>query len=125
MPRESYDEAIARVAVARASAAADGAQILGVHLEGPFLGGALGAHPASVVRPMEVEWLSGLLDRHPGLVRMVTLAPEADSGGAGIRLLTARGVVVALGHTACSYDDAVAAADAGAKLTTHLFNGMG
>jgi N-acetylglucosamine-6-phosphate deacetylase len=53
------------------------------------------------------------------------LAPEADPDAAGIRMLTARGVVVALGHTSCSYEDAVAAADAGATLTTHLFNGMG
>ena len=78
-----------------------------------------------MVRPMDVEWLAGLLDRHPGLVRLVTLAPEADPDGAGIRMLAARGVVVALGHTACSYEDAVAAAAAGATLTTHLFNGMG
>ena len=125
MPLDRYDDVLGRVAAARRAAGAEESEILGVHLEGPFLGGALGAHPAAVVRPMEVEWLSGLLDRHPGLVRLVTLAPEADPDGAGIRMLTARGVVVALGHTACSYDDAVVAADAGATLTTHLFNGMG
>jgi N-acetylglucosamine-6-phosphate deacetylase len=125
MPLDRYDDALARIAAARRAAGPGEAEILGVHLEGPFLGGALGAHPLEMVRPMDVGWLAGLLDRHPGLVRLVTLAPEADPDGAGIRMLAARGVLVALGHTACTYDDAVAAAAAGARLTTHLFNGMG
>src|SRR5204862_46696 len=59
------------------------------------------------------------------LVRLVTLAPEADPDLAATRELTARGIVVALGHSRCSYEDAIRAADAGATLVTHLFNGMG
>jgi N-acetylglucosamine-6-phosphate deacetylase len=125
MPLDRYDDALHRIEAARRAARPEQAELLGVHLEGPFLGGAPGAHPHEMVRPMDVAWLSGLLDRHPGLVRLVTLAPEADADGAGTRMLTARGVLVALGHTACTYDDAVAAAEAGATLATHLFNGMG
>jgi N-acetylglucosamine-6-phosphate deacetylase len=125
MPLDRYDDALARVEAARAVAGPEEARILGVHLEGPFLGAALGAHPAAMVRTMDPAWLAALLDRHEGLVRLVTLAPEADPDGAGTRMLVARGVRVALGHTACSYDDAVAAAGAGATLATHLFNGMG
>ena len=125
MPLDRYDDALARVAAAQRAAGPGEAEILGVHLEGPFLGGALGAHHPAMIRSMDAEWLSALLDRHRGLVRLVTLAPEADPDGAGIRMLAARGVVVALGHTACTYDEAVAAAEAGATLTTHLFNGMG
>jgi N-acetylglucosamine-6-phosphate deacetylase len=125
MPLDRYDGALARVEAARRAATPEEAQILGVHLEGPFLGGALGAHPVAVVRPMDVDWLAGLLDRHPDLVRLVTLAPEADPDGAGTRMLVARGVQVALGHTACTYEEAVTAAGHGASLATHLFNGMG
>ncbi len=127
MPLDRYDATLARVAAARAATAASDAlpTILGVHLEGPFLGGAPGAHPREVLRAMDVDWLAGLLDRHPGLVRLVTLAPEADPDGAGTRMLTARDVRVALGHTACTYEQAVAATEAGATLATHLFNGMG
>ncbi len=120
-----YDAALNRIAAARsATAGAPLPAILGVHLEGPFLGDAPGAHPLEALRPMDVGWLAGLLDRHPDLVRLVTVAPEADPDNAGIRFLTAAGVRVALGHTRCSYEDAVAAAAAGASLTTHLFNGM-
>jgi N-acetylglucosamine-6-phosphate deacetylase len=125
MPLDRYDDALDRVEAARHATGRAESEILGVHLEGPFLGGAPGAHPPDMIRPMDAAWLGGLLDRHPGLVRLVTLAPEADPDGDGIRMLTARGVVVALGHTSCSYDEAVAAAAAGASLTTHLFNGMG
>jgi N-acetylglucosamine-6-phosphate deacetylase len=98
---------------------------LGVHLEGPFLGAAPGAHPVDLVRPVDVAWLQDLLDRFPGLVRIVTLAPEADPGAVATRLLVERGVVVALGHSRATYDDARAFANAGATLVTHLFNGMG
>lgn len=125
MPLDRYAGALGRVAAAQAERGDDLPRILGVHLEGPFLGGALGAHPAAMVRPMDVPWLTELVDAFPGLVRLVTLAPEADPGSDGIRALVARGIVVSLGHTTCTYEEAVAAARAGATLTTHLFNGMG
>ena len=125
-PLDEYDAGLARVAAAQADAIERGLpRVEGVHLEGPFLGDAPGAHPVHLIRPMDVDWLLALLDAHPGLVRLVTLAPEADPDFAGIRALVARGVVVALGHSRCSYDDAIAAAEAGARLVTHLFNGMG
>jgi N-acetylglucosamine-6-phosphate deacetylase len=72
-----------------------------------------------------VEWLLGLCDRFPDLVRIVTLAPEADPGSRAIGALAARGVVVALGHSKVDFDGARAAVDAGARVVTHLFNGMG
>jgi len=123
-PLESYEPALARADAARASGA-PGAAILGVHLEGPFLGGAPGAHPVELLRPADPQWLAHLLDAHPGLVTMVTLAPEADRDLAATKLLGRRDVVVALGHSTASYDESVAAADAGASVVTHLFNGMG
>ena len=98
---------------------------IGVHLEGPFLGGAPGAHPTELVRPVDLDWLLECCDRHEGLVRIVTLAPEADPGFAAVRALAERGVVVSLGHSAASYVQSRAAADAGARMVTHLFNGMG
>jgi N-acetylglucosamine-6-phosphate deacetylase len=99
--------------------------IIGVHLEGPFLGGAPGAHPVALLRAADREWLGEVLDAFPELVAIVTLAPEADPGLATTRFLHERGVTVALGHSTATYEEARAAADAGARLVTHLFNGMG
>ena len=120
-PLDAYDDMLDRIRRARDLPDANRrCAILGVHLEGPFLGGAPGAHPQDLLRTVDLEWLTRLLDRHGDLVRMVTLAPEADPGFAGIRMLAEQGVVVALGHSTCSYDDAIAAADAGARAVTHL-----
>lgn len=125
-PRDFYADALARVADAQVDAASAGLPTIeGVHLEGPFLGDAPGAHPPELLGPVDVGWLLALLDSQPGLVRLVTIAPEADPGLLGTRALVERGVVVALGHSRCTYDDAVIAADAGATIVTHLFNGMG
>lgn len=99
--------------------------VLGVHLEGPFLGGAPGAHPLAVLRPADLDFLRGVLEDFGDLVRLVTLAPEADPGFAATRLLAERGVVVSLGHSTVDLAGARAAADAGARMVTHLFNGMG
>jgi N-acetylglucosamine-6-phosphate deacetylase len=121
-PLEEYAPMLDRLAAVRA---ARPEAVLGVHLEGPFLGGAPGAHPVDLVRPVELEWLRGLCDRFGDLVRLVTLAPEADPGLLAIALLRDRGVVVAVGHSTVDYDGAKAAASAGARVVTHLFNGMG
>jgi N-acetylglucosamine-6-phosphate deacetylase len=95
--------------------------VLGAHLEGPFLGGAPGAHPVSMLRPFDREWL----DKLPAIVRLMTVAPELDGAPDVISALVERGVVVSLGHSTASYEETLAAIDAGATMVTHLFNGMG
>jgi N-acetylglucosamine-6-phosphate deacetylase len=122
-PLDAYDAMLDRLDAATTAATA-GAAPLGAHLEGPFLGAAPGAHPPALLRPADAEWLVHLLDAHPGLIRMVTLAPEADPGLAATRALAERGVVVAIGHSTATEAEARAAADAGASVVTHLFNAM-
>jgi N-acetylglucosamine-6-phosphate deacetylase len=125
-PLDDYPPALERAWGAQADATHRSLPaISGVHLEGPFLGGAPGAHPVDLVRPADCDWLRALLAEFPGLVRIVTLAPEADPGLAATRLLRDEGVTVALGHSTATFEQARAAADAGARLVTHLFNGMG
>jgi N-acetylglucosamine-6-phosphate deacetylase len=121
-PLAAYAAMLDRLAAVRA---ARPESVLGVHLEGPFLGGAPGAHPPDLVRDVDLDWLVGLCERYGDLIRLVTLAPEADPGYAAIAALRARGVAVALGHSTIDLDGALAAADAGAEIVTHLFNGMG
>lgn len=122
---DAYTEPLRRLAEVAADPRHGEAAVVGVHLEGPFLGGAPGAHRRELVRAVDVDWLDRLLSASPGLVRIVTLAPEADPAGRAITELSNRGVVVALGHSTASYDAARRAADAGATVATHLFNGMG
>lgn len=118
-PLEDYAGPLARIAAA-ASRPGVRPQIFGAHLEGPFLGGATGAHRAGDVRALDGAWLGDL----PAIVRIVTLAPELVGAPAAIAGLATRGVVVALGHSHASFEDATAAADAGASLVTHVFNAM-
>ena len=121
-PLDSYDGMLERAAAAQA---ARPDVVLGVHLEGPFLGEAPGAHPVALLRATDLAFLQHVHDAYGALLRVVTLAPEADPGLRGTRALVERGVVVALGHSTVDYDGALAAADAGARLVTHCFNGMG
>ncbi len=66
-PLDAYDAGLARVAAAQAAAEHDGrSRIAGVHLEGPFLGGAPGAHPPELLGPVDLEWLIGAAGRVPG-----------------------------------------------------------
>jgi N-acetylglucosamine-6-phosphate deacetylase len=125
-PLDDYSPALERMSAAQVdSEGTPLPAIAGVHLEGPFLGGAPGAHRVDLLRSVDCDWLCRTLDAFPNLVTLVTLAPEADPDFAGTRLLHARGVRVALGHSTVTYEHALAAVDAGARLVTHLFNGMG
>jgi N-acetylglucosamine-6-phosphate deacetylase len=97
--------------------------VLGIHIEGPFLNPARkGIHDASKFRILDEQALQLLASLRHGRV-LVTLAPELAPPGA-IRVLVDRGVVVAAGHTAATYDDIQAAFAEGLSGFTHLFNAM-
>jgi N-acetylglucosamine-6-phosphate deacetylase len=113
------------VAAMREVPVGDGARprILGMHLEGPFLSpNRLGTHESSARRDPDVDLLRRLLDAGP--VRLMTLAPELPGADTLIELLRREGVVVSLGHTDATADQANAAFDRGARGVTHLFNAM-
>ena len=100
-----------------------GATPLGLHLEGPFLApGKRGAHPRPLLRSPDGAAASGW--SRPAGVALVTLAPELDGALDLVRDLVDRGVVVSLGHSAATADQARAAVEAGATWVTHLFNAM-
>jgi N-acetylglucosamine-6-phosphate deacetylase len=123
-PPDAYDASLATLAATRAACEPGAARAVGAHLEGPFLGGAPGAHRPELLRPADIEWLAARWRAHGDLVRMVTLAPEADPGLLATRWLTERGVLVALGHSQATELEARDAAAAGARVVTHLFNAM-
>ena len=94
--------------------------IIGAHLEGPFLGGAPGAHPRALIVPVDLDWLGGLGD----IVRLVTIAAETSRAAEATALLRSHGIVVSIGHSTPSPAAVEAVVDAGATMVTHLFNGM-
>ena len=106
------------------SLAADGV-VVGAHLEGPFLAaGRCGAqNPAHLLDPDPLV-LAKLLDAADGNLRQMTIAPELPGALALIADLVEAGVVPAIGHTGATYEQASAGFAAGARLATHLFNGM-
>lgn len=104
-----------------------GGAIPGIHLEGPWISpedGPRGAHPRAHVLPPRLRDFDRLWRAADGAIRYVTLAPELPGMPTFIRQLTARGVVVALGHHEANAAQVSAAADAGARLCTHLGNGL-
>jgi N-acetylglucosamine-6-phosphate deacetylase len=104
-------------------AAGRGARVLGVHLEGPFIAPARrGAHNPDWIVPPAPGVLGDLLEAGAGLVRLVTLAPEVDGGLAAVRQLARAGVLASVGHSNATAAQVAAAAGAGARMVTHLFN---
>ncbi len=111
------------VAAVRAAVAAGVPGVLGIHLEGPFLAPARkGAHDPGLIRPMADADVEALLGTGLRTV-LLTVAAEAVSPQQ-IRRLSEGGVIVSLGHSDAPYEAAAAAADAGARGVTHLFNAM-
>ncbi|MEZ5244483.1 MAG: amidohydrolase family protein [Acidimicrobiales bacterium] len=94
---------------------------VGIHLEGPFLGAARGAHPADGPIDVDLAWLDAL----PTSVRLMTLGPECGGVVDAIARLDGRGVVCSLGHTTADAGQTERAIDAGARLFTHAFNASG
>ncbi|MCE5267203.1 MAG: N-acetylglucosamine-6-phosphate deacetylase [Planctomycetaceae bacterium] len=100
--------------------------VWGIHVEGPFISdtpGCYGAHPRAAVRPADVDAMQRLLDAGDGLVRMVTLAPERDTGMKLVRHLAAQNILVSAGHCDPTLDQLREAIDAGLTMFTHLGNG--
>ena len=106
----------------RQSSSSDSAAILGMHLEGPFISPLrLGAHPTLNLEPRGDAFERVLAMR---ALRLITLAPELPGGIEAIQRLAARDVVVSIGHTNATLDEANAGIAAGARMFTHLFNAM-
>lgn len=100
-------------------------EIVGVHLEGPYLSHArCGAHEPSLLIDPTVEQLKELIAIGQGSIKMVTIAPELNGALDTIKYLASVGVIVAVGHTEGNFKDASAATDNGASVVTHFLNAM-
>ena len=112
-------------AVAVAERAPPGAEILGIHMEGPYMNPVRrGAHAAAWLRLPQAEETARILEISRGRLKLITLAPELPGADAMIRQLAAAGVTVSMGHTDADYEQARAAIPLGIRHATHCFNAM-
>jgi N-acetylglucosamine-6-phosphate deacetylase len=101
------------------------AEILGIHFEGPFISPARrGVHPAKWIAPPSLELLAQLLGEARGTAQILTLAPELPGALDLISAARQADLVVSLGHTDATYEQAQAAIEAGASHAAHVFNAM-
>ncbi|MGL5949519.1 MAG: N-acetylglucosamine-6-phosphate deacetylase [Aeromonas sp.] len=119
-PDEDMQQA---VAVTRAYMAARQNEVLGVHLEGPYTNVTRkGIHQAEQIRQPSQAMID-FFCANRDVISKITLAPERNST-AHIQQLVAAGILVSAGHTAATYDEAMAGFDAGIRFATHLYNAM-
>lgn len=123
-PKTDIDKALAAVETFR-RVSPIGEAVIGVHLEGPFISPVFpGAQNPSHISPARAEWLEGWNDRHPGLIRILTLAPETEGAEVTIRAAVALGIVAACGHSNATYDTMQSAIGWGVTHSVHCCNGM-
>lgn len=118
---------LAAIATARAASPTVAASVPGIHLEGPFVSpidGARGAHPREHVVPADRVLFDDLQAAADGGIVLVTLAPEVPGALDLIAYLADHGMVVAIGHSLADSETIRDAVAAGARLSTHLGNGV-
>lgn len=103
----------------------EGAEILSVHFEGPYLDMVYkGAQPEQYIVKPTVEQFKKYQQAANGLIQYITMATETDEDFALTRYCSEHGVVVSIGHSAATYEQAVMAYAHGARSMTHVYNGM-
>ncbi|SHJ16375.1 N-acetylglucosamine 6-phosphate deacetylase [Clostridium cavendishii DSM 21758] len=103
----------------------DGANVLGAHLEGPFISPkAIGAQNPNFLMAPSIENFNEIVGEFEDYVVSITLAPEVDGAKELTKYLSEKGIVVSMGHTKATYEEAKQAIKCGACHSTHLFNAM-
>lgn len=121
--KEKTDAALKRVAAEYKDV--EGAKVRGIFLEGPFFTEKYkGAQNPAYMSDPKVDYLKEWIEISDGLVNKIAIAPEREGASDFIKKANAMGVRVALGHSDASFEQAVAAVDAGANIFVHTYNGM-
>jgi N-acetylglucosamine-6-phosphate deacetylase len=123
----SLDDTLAAAHTVRQARArpSPGAAILGMHLEGPYINPMRrGAQALEHIRPPSLAELERVIAASGDCVRLVTLAPELPTAHEMAAYLRRRGIIASMGHSDASYEQAVAAVDAGFSHVTHTYNAM-
>ena len=103
----------------------EGAEILGVHLEGPFISEKfIGAQPLEYVHKPDITYFKRLEEASGNNIKLVSLAPEEDGALEFIEYLASKNIVASCGHTSSNYADIEKAVKAGLSNATHTYNAM-
>jgi N-acetylglucosamine-6-phosphate deacetylase len=101
------------------------AQILGVHLEGPWISPKFsGAQNPGLMENPDIEKMVILIETYKDMIKIVTLAPEIPGGIEAVRCLSEKGIIVSAGHSAANLEEMEEAILSGVTHVTHCFNGM-
>lgn len=121
--KEKTDAAVKRVG--KEYKDVEGAKVRGIFLEGPFFTEKYkGAQNPAYMSDPKIDYLKEWIELSDGLVNKIAIAPEREGAEDFIKKANAMGVRVALGHSDATFDQAVAAVDAGANIFVHTYNGM-
>lgn len=102
-----------------------GARILGIHLEGPYINPIkAGAQNKQYIRKPSIDEFNEYYHVSNGLIREITIAPEIRNAIKFIEYVLKRDIIVQIGHTNATFDEAIRGITAGAIKATHLYNGM-
>jgi len=102
----------------------DARNCMGLHLEGPFINPEKrGAHVKEYIRKAKLDEIKSLVDYGDGIIKMMTLAPELQDDDV-IQYLLDNDIVLSLGHSSATFEEATKAYNKGMQTTTHLFNAM-
>lgn len=103
----------------------DRSQLLGIHLEGPFISlEEKGAQPGKYIKEPNLGYIKDLIELSQGRLKMVSLAPELEGTKELISYLVSKDIVVAMAHSNGTFEEVKAAINHGATVATHLYNGM-
>lgn len=123
-PQEELLESARRVNEA-ATKGAEGAEVLGLHIEGPYINPKMaGAQDDAHIRPPSSDELEEIRKAAGGALRIVTLAPEVDGALEAVEWLRSKGIIPSAGHTDATFEEMVEGVDAGISHVAHLFNRM-
>ncbi|WP_238322708.1 N-acetylglucosamine-6-phosphate deacetylase [Gorillibacterium massiliense] len=123
-PKEAIDKMLAALAEYRTGGSAY-AQLLGAHLEGPFISPSYpGAQNPNYIVPPRTDWVEEWTARFPGVVKMISFAPETEGALELASQLAAKGIVAAAAHTNATYDQVEKAVARGLSHAVHTFNAM-
>ena len=101
--------------------------ITGVHIEGPSISkrnGPRGAHPKKDIRSLTLNEFNKWYETSGGLIKLITLAPETKGAIELIKVISKQNIIVSIGHSDADEDDIIKAVESGARMSTHLGNGV-